>query len=239
MEIRENTMNPDFKSYLEQHRQEIMDFLKNLVEINSFSGNPSGVNRVGKMLADFLNPMRVEQTVHERKEIGSHYRFTSPSAQGGAKLLFLVHLDTVFPEDCGFTQFRVDGDKAFGPGVIDMKGGIVVLCFALKMIHDLCLNHPFEYWEESGDCYDYYLEILDEEFYSVVDITKNSNNTFELEAVDTEGGMEFMLIMTISVSGNNLEMSYTYYEDGILNETYSEYWAKVSMDVDSLPICDY
>ena len=138
-------MNPDFKSYLEQHRQEVMDFLKTLVEINSFSGNPSGVNRVGKMLADFLNPMGVEQTVHERKEIGSHYRFTSPSAQGGAKLLFLVHLDTVFPEDCGFTQFRVDGDKAFGPGVIDMKGGIVVLCFALKMIHDLCLNHPFEY----------------------------------------------------------------------------------------------
>ncbi|WP_242120562.1 hypothetical protein [Aestuariivivens sediminicola] len=101
------------------------------------------------------------------------------------------------------------------------------------------LNHPFEYWEESGDCYDYYLEILDEEFYSVVDITKNSNNTFELEAVDTDGGMEFMLIMTISVFGNNLEMSYTYYEDGVLNETYSEYWAKVSMDVDSLPICDY
>lgn len=60
----ENTMKPEFKSYLEQHRQEIVDFLKTLVEINSFSGNLAGVNRVGKMLADFLNSMAVEQTVY-------------------------------------------------------------------------------------------------------------------------------------------------------------------------------
>ncbi|MFQ5842642.1 MAG: M20 family metallopeptidase, partial [Thermodesulfobacteriota bacterium] len=55
--------------------------------------------------------------------------------KGGAsikRLLCIGHMDTVFPEgEAKRRPFRIDGDKAYGPGVLDMKGGIVVLLYSL------------------------------------------------------------------------------------------------------------
>ena len=113
-------MNPNYKTYFEEHGQEVLDLLKDLVEINSFTHNPTGVNRVGRRVSAFLTPLGFKETVHERTEIGNHRVFTRLGPQNGAKLLFLVHLDTVFPEDTGFTRLTMNGERALGPGVIDM-----------------------------------------------------------------------------------------------------------------------
>jgi glutamate carboxypeptidase len=48
-------------------------------------------------------------------------------------------MDTVFPADTAFTEFTLDGSRAVGPGVIDMKGGLTVGIFALGALHELGL----------------------------------------------------------------------------------------------------
>ncbi len=128
-------MGHEFEAYLIAHRQEVLDLLKELVEINSFTRNPEGVNRVGVVMSGFLSRLGFQEEVHERRGIGHHQVFTRGGE--GKRLLFLTHKDTVFPEDSGFDELHVEGDRVTGPGVIDMKGGIVVLLYALKMLQDM------------------------------------------------------------------------------------------------------
>jgi len=128
-------MKQKFRAYIDSHKDEILDFLKKLVEINSFTRNPAGVDRVGEIIADFLKGLGFGEQRLDMEGLGAQQVFTRPGM--GKKLLFLTHKDTVFPPESGFTTFRIEGDKAFGPGVIDMKGGITVLLYTLKMLRDL------------------------------------------------------------------------------------------------------
>ena len=128
-------MNRPRLGYLEEHRGEVLELLRSLVEVNSFTRNPKGVNLVGQTMAAFLGGLGFQEQIHERQGIGHHQLFTRPGS--GTKLLFLTHKDTVFPEDTGFLKFTIDGDRAVGPGVIDMKGGITVLLSTLKMLGEL------------------------------------------------------------------------------------------------------
>ena len=58
-------------------------------------------------------------------------------ADAVARILFIGHLDTVFELDSPFQKFeRIDEFTATGPGITDMKGGIVVMLLALKALHD-------------------------------------------------------------------------------------------------------
>ena len=53
------------------------------------------------------------------------------------KILMIGHLDTVFEADDGFQSYTRDGDVAHGPGVEDMKGGNVVIVYALKALKEI------------------------------------------------------------------------------------------------------
>lgn len=55
-------------------------------------------------------------------------------------MLLIGHLDTVFEPDSPFQKFeRLDGNKARGPGIIDMKGGNVIIVTAMKALKAACL----------------------------------------------------------------------------------------------------
>src|SRR5213076_2202573 len=55
----------------------------------------------------------------------------------GPRVVLVGHLDTVFEPDSPFQRFqRLDDSTASGPGVIDMKGGDVILLLALRALHD-------------------------------------------------------------------------------------------------------
>jgi glutamate carboxypeptidase len=128
-------MTRGHRGYLEAHRGDVLELLRSLVEVNSFTRSPEGVNAVGAIMAAFLGGLGFHEQVHQREGIGHHQVFARPG--GGARLLFLTHKDTVFPADTGFLAFTMDGERAVGPGVIDMKGGITVLLYALKMLGEL------------------------------------------------------------------------------------------------------
>jgi glutamate carboxypeptidase len=67
------------------------------------------------------------------KNLGSHLIAVSPPAPG-AKILVIGHADTVFPPEGPQLLFKHHGDKCFGPGVMDMKGGLVCLIHGLEAL---------------------------------------------------------------------------------------------------------
>jgi glutamate carboxypeptidase len=113
--------------------------LEELVNIDCGSYTPEGVNRVADLVAARLTA--VEATI-ERRGGG-----TAPDgrplgdlvigrlAGSGPRLLLIGHMDTVFePGTAALRPFRVEGDRARGPGVSDMKGGLLAGLTALAAL---------------------------------------------------------------------------------------------------------
>lgn len=66
-----------------------------------------------------------------------HRVYRTPAANADTPCIALVgHLDTVFPRALGFFGFRREGDTAYGPGVLDMKSGLVSVLFALRALRE-------------------------------------------------------------------------------------------------------
>ena len=110
-----------------------LEELKQLVSINSYTQNKSGVDEVGTLFGSWLMALGMEEKVFVREEIGNHRLYQSKHDQGAKCLLLLGHLDTVFPPDT-FNHFHTDEAWVYGPGVCDMKGGLMVAYKALEAI---------------------------------------------------------------------------------------------------------
>ncbi|OSM04258.1 M20 family metallopeptidase [Magnetofaba australis] len=113
-----------------------LTLLRELVLINSHSHNPTGVNRVGERIREQLAPLGYIEQRFPRQHLGDHLLLRAPSGPG-QKILLLGHLDTVFAPGT-FEEFAEDGPWLRGPGVCDMKGGLVVAIQALKQVHAQC-----------------------------------------------------------------------------------------------------
>jgi len=108
--------------------------LRPLVEQNSFTDNVEGGRAVGELLrqgAFAIEGLRC--AVHPSTRYADHLVFTSDGARGASSIALVGHLDTVFPPGT-FEGYRRDGTLARGPGVLDMKGGLVVVAFALRAV---------------------------------------------------------------------------------------------------------
>ncbi|MBX3037574.1 MAG: M20 family metallopeptidase [Anaerolineales bacterium] len=118
--------------------------LKLLVETESPSHDKDAVNRVASIVMEEARKLGAHVEAIENAETGNHViaRFSSPDSGRGVRgernILFLCHLDTVFPLDTihKMPYREVDG-KIFGPGTLDMKAGIVI---ALGAIEDAIKN---------------------------------------------------------------------------------------------------
>ncbi len=106
------------------------DDLKTIVNINSYTKNKSGVDKVGEIFDLWLKELDFEIRIYDRELIGNHRYYTS-SNESGKRLLLLGHLDTVFPPQ-KFENYSDDKDWVYGPGVCDMKGGNIVALEALR-----------------------------------------------------------------------------------------------------------
>lgn len=115
---------------------ELWTLLPSWVEINSFTGNPSGTAAMAEALtAAFALPGLRAHTIAGRG-CGPHVVFaTSRYTAGHKQCVLLGHHDTVFPPG-GFVGFRRDAEYVYGPGVLDMKGGLAVIRTALAVLAD-------------------------------------------------------------------------------------------------------
>jgi len=105
--------------------------LQSVIEINSYTKNKAGVDRVGHIFDGWLEEIGFTTTIYERSHIGNHRHYKSKHNINSKKLLLLGHLDTVFPEG-KFEEYKEDKEWIYGPGVCDMKGGNIVAVEALR-----------------------------------------------------------------------------------------------------------
>jgi len=110
-----------------------IDDLQTVIEINSYTKNPSGVNSVGEIFDRWFENLGYTTTLYKRENIGHHRHYKSKHTKNAKKLLLLGHIDTVFPQG-KFENFSQDDEWVYGPGVCDMKGGNIVFLEALRSL---------------------------------------------------------------------------------------------------------
>ncbi|MEZ4947160.1 MAG: M20/M25/M40 family metallo-hydrolase [Cyclobacteriaceae bacterium] len=122
---------------VDQQTNEAISFLEKIVNINSGTNNLEGVREVGMAFKQELDAMGFESKwidmPVEMKRAG-HLESERKGVKG-KKLLLLGHIDTVFEPQGEGTGFVRKDSLAYGPGTSDMKGGDMVMLFALKALY--------------------------------------------------------------------------------------------------------
>lgn len=137
--------NSDPSSMLDfcrQHQAGMLDLLRRLVELESPSDNKPAVDALGRFLESELVRFGGKVSFVPQEKSGNHLKAVF-AGNSGRPILLLGHLDTVWPLDTlGSMPFRVEGARAFGPGIYDMKAGIVMIIFALRALAAARAEHP-------------------------------------------------------------------------------------------------
>ncbi len=122
-------------AHADASRTEAEALLERVVNINSGTMNLAGVKRVGDVFAAELKALDFKTTWREGGAFKRAGHLIAERDGRGPRILLVGHLDTVFETDSPFQKYeRVNADTARGPGVIDMKGGDVVIIYALKAL---------------------------------------------------------------------------------------------------------
>ncbi|MDC0749349.1 M20/M25/M40 family metallo-hydrolase [Polyangium mundeleinium] len=125
------------KAHLRAREEAALLLLEALVGVNSFTDNVPGGTRVGEMLAAELRGIEGVSSVraHASARYAPHWVARTEAAERSAAgcVAIVGHLDTVFPPGT-FEGFRREGPIARGPGVLDMKGGLVVVLEAMRAL---------------------------------------------------------------------------------------------------------
>ena len=123
----------------ERLRPAQLELLEQVVNIDSGTGDVEGGRKVGSLLVPRLKAlgMEVETVAAEAPELPENIVATLKGT-GRGRILMIGHIDTVFgPGTVASRPFRIEGDRATGPGVGDEKGGVIEGLYALQMLHDL------------------------------------------------------------------------------------------------------
>lgn len=109
-----------------------IQLLQELVNINSDTKNLEGLAKMRNVLTSHFEALGFITTRHILTGGREVLSFEVPGAN--PKVLLLGHVDTVFPQTSTFNKFAQHDDRLFGPGVIDMKGGIVLMLNVLEQL---------------------------------------------------------------------------------------------------------
>ncbi len=132
-------LNPTpLQTYLETQLPDALELLRRMVAINSFTLNREGVNRLARFTAECFAPLgfTAEYVNPTNPQYGQHLVLTRPG-NGKQSIMMVSHLDTVFPpgeEMRNNFHWSVEGDRIFGPGTNDIKGGTMMMCLVLKAL---------------------------------------------------------------------------------------------------------
>lgn len=124
---------------VEKNNSDARVFLEKVVNINSGTLNVKGVKEVGTVFKEAFDAIDFKTSwidMPSEMNRAGHF-FAETAGKKGKKLLLIGHLDTVFEEDSPFQTFTMVNDStAHAPGGNDMKGGDVIVLFALKALHE-------------------------------------------------------------------------------------------------------
>jgi glutamate carboxypeptidase len=122
---------------VDAHNAEALALLERLVNINSGTMNFAGVRQVGDTLRAQLDSLGFTTRWVDGAPFRRAGHLVAEHAGRGPKLLLIGHLDTVFEPTSPFQRFaRLDDSTARGPGIIDMKGGDLIIVYALRALKE-------------------------------------------------------------------------------------------------------
>jgi len=136
--------------------------LERMVEINSFTANRDGVDRLGRLTAECFQPLGfVSQTVPSTNPDWGDHLVLTRRGKSTRNISLISHLDTVFPpeeEQRNNFRWQEEGDRIFGPGTHDIKGGTVMMWLVISALK-ACVPEVFEaitwrlLWNSSEECF--------------------------------------------------------------------------------------
>ena len=124
----------------EQIMDDYLEDLKNIVNIDSGTFTKAGIDRVGAYLQERFQAFGFSTRFDTQEEYGDHLVAThTGKSQHGPRIVLIGHIDTVFPEGeverRPFSISQRDGTRiATGPGVLDMKSGVLIGMYALRLL---------------------------------------------------------------------------------------------------------
>ena len=125
--------------WIDEHAEDSIDLLEELVNIGSGTMNAPGIHAVGEVLRAELDGIGLDtEWIELPAELnrGNHL-VGRLDGNRGKKMLLIGHLDTVFEATDEFQAFSRDGNIGRGPGIEDMKSGDVVIVYALKALDEI------------------------------------------------------------------------------------------------------
>ncbi len=126
------------RRHLESRLDSSLELLELMVGINSFTQNPAGIIELAHTTAAAFQPLgfHAEFIPARGGPFGEHLFLTKPGTSGRGVAL-ISHLDTVFPpeeEERNDFRWQVEGDRIYGPGTVDIKGGTVLIHLILSAL---------------------------------------------------------------------------------------------------------
>jgi len=124
--------------FLEAQLPAALEMLRQMVGINSFTLNRDGIRRLGQFTAGCFAPLgfTAEFVPSTNPQFGEHLALTRRGS-GTRSIAMLSHLDTVFPPEEELRnsfRWQIEGDRIFGPGTNDIKGGTTVMWLVLQAL---------------------------------------------------------------------------------------------------------
>jgi glutamate carboxypeptidase len=126
-------------AYLERELPAALEVLRRMVEINSFTTNRDGIAKLARLTAETFAPLgfAAESVPSVNPSYGEHLILTRGGT--GRSLAMVSHLDTVFPpeeEERNNFRWLREGDRIYGPGTCDIKGGTVMMWLVLRALRE-------------------------------------------------------------------------------------------------------
>ena len=114
----------------------VLRTLERLVNIETGTGNAEGMAAMADLLQGELQALGAVVTRHPAAAgVVGDIIVGRIAGKGQRRILLLAHMDTVYPKGTlARAPFRVDGNRAFGPGIADDKGGIAVILHTLRLL---------------------------------------------------------------------------------------------------------
>ena len=130
-------------AWLREREQDMFAMLEEVVNIDCGSANKAGVDRVGAIFRAHLERAGIATQVFPLDKHGDCILAKVPGSAGAGAphVLLLGHMDTVFPDGTAAARpYRAEGGIAYGPGVSDMKAGLVMNTFVAQAFTALGAN---------------------------------------------------------------------------------------------------
>ncbi|WP_313477581.1 M20/M25/M40 family metallo-hydrolase [Stutzerimonas kunmingensis] len=123
---------------LEQAKAEqsaYIETVKQLVAVDTGTGQAEGLATVSQLLVERLQTLGAEVSTSSATPSAGDNIVGTLKGSGGKDFLLMVHYDTVFAEGTAAERpFRMDEQRAYGPGVADAKGGVAMILQALELL---------------------------------------------------------------------------------------------------------